>query len=94
MKNLWQAVVLAALAYTERFPRRTLIFQGSTVARTRLYRMVINKALKDLEKTFLIIGLEKWEDGMFHKVPFEAEGNYYAFLAKRRRIAELPNPPP
>lgn len=86
-------VAMTVYAFLERYPRRAVIFQGSSPARTRLYRMAISKAFEDLESVFEIKGLLKTEDGNTLLEDFEKGKNYMAFLV-RMRLPEFPNPPP
>ena len=60
--------VLATVARTlylfkERYPDAVILATGSTMARTRLYRMGIANNLADIERDFIVLGLadEKWE---------------------------------
>lgn len=61
-------VVSAVLAFTDKYPEAWVYATGSTNARTRLYRMGINKYFEEVEKVFHIFGeLEhNW-------VPFKVE---------------------
>jgi hypothetical protein len=87
-------VAATVTAFLDRYPRCRVIFQGNTAARTRLYRMAINASLPKLETAFVIEGLERLEDGLLYLRKFNPLGNYEAFIVRRRRIAEYPNPPP
>ena len=39
-------------AYTQRYPDRWIIFRGSTMERTRLYRMAVGRHLEELSAKF------------------------------------------
>lgn len=73
---------VAAVVYdfTERFPDRYVFFTGSTIDRTRLYRMAITINYKELTSLFNIWGLS--ENAGFEV--FEKRNAYSAFLIKRK----------
>ena len=76
------ATVAATLyAFTNNYPLATIIATGSTLARTRLYRMGITNNIKSIEKDFIILGLTEtdWE-------PFRKNITYGAFLVKRKIV--------
>ena len=77
--------VLATVAktlflFTDEYPDALVVATGSTLARTRLYRMGITNNLLLIEKDFYILGLRgnDW-------VRFEKNGPYNAFLIKRKK---------
>ena len=76
--------VLATVAkavdeYTKKYPRRWVVFKGSTNERTRLYRIAIGLNLEQLELKFDIYG----QIGeMF--LPFRKNMPVSAFLIKRK----------
>lgn len=47
-------IVSIVEAYTSRYPKRWIIFRGSTKERTRLYRMAIGLNLEELSSKFYI----------------------------------------
>jgi hypothetical protein len=74
------ATVAATLyVFTQHYPKATVLAVGSTLARTRLYRMGIANNLEDIEKDFTILGLleDDW-------LPFCKGINYEAFLITRK----------
>jgi hypothetical protein len=78
--------VLATVAstlfkFTDRYPDVWVVATGSTLARTRLYRMGITNNLLLIERDFHVYGFkgEEW-------VKFEKNGPYEAFLVKRKKI--------
>ncbi len=78
--------VLATVAgslftFTDRYPDAAGIAAGSTLARTRLYRMGITNNLLLIEKDFHVFGFNGKEF-----VKFEKNGAYEAFLVKRKKI--------
>lgn len=80
-RNKVLATVAAIVSvYYEEHPQYWIAFQGSTVARTRLYQMAISLNRKELFKTFHIHGVVA--PGTI--VPFTAEGRFDAFLIKRK----------
>lgn len=73
-------VVLIAEIYIKRFPERWIFFRGSTMERTRLYRMAIGRNLQELSLEFDIsvyVG-EKI-------LPFDIDLKINAFLIKRKK---------
>jgi hypothetical protein len=87
-------VAKTVYAFLDRYPERTVIFQGSSASRTRLYRMAINKALEELQLVFEIKGLVRKEDQKLHVQDFQPGVNYEAFLVRKRMAVEYANPPP
>lgn len=78
--------VLATVArtlflFTDHYPDAWVVATGSTLARTRLYRMGITNNLLLIEKDFHVLGL-KGNDW----VKFEKNGPYEAFLVNRKKI--------
>lgn len=77
--------VLATVArtlyvFTEQYPDAIVFAAGSTLARTRLYRMGITNNLAAIEQDFDIFGLttdEEWE-------PFRKNVTYQAFSVRRK----------
>lgn len=72
-------VAKAVDEYTRRYPRRWIVFKGSTNDRTRLYRMAIGLNLEQLSIKFHIYGLKGEEF-----VPFQRNMHATAFLVKRK----------
>lgn len=74
-------VVTAVSEYTKRYPDRYIYFQGSTVERTRLYRMAIGLNLDELSGIFDIFA--QTEDGT-QFVRFSKNMPANGFLIKRK----------
>jgi hypothetical protein len=72
-------VVKAVDEYTKKYPRRWIVFKGSTNERTRLYRMAIGLNLEQLELHFEIYGQIDEEF-----LPFRKNMPVSAFLIKRK----------
>lgn len=78
--------VLATVASTlvvflEKHPTAWVVAEGSTKARTRLYRMGISKHLKEISKEFAIFGYlisKGWE-------PFASDKNYKRFMITNKQ---------
>jgi hypothetical protein len=66
--------------FTERYPGRYVFFTGSTIERTRLYRIALTLNYKELNETFDIWGL--LEEGGFED--FQKRRGYNGFLIKRK----------
>jgi len=77
--------VLATVArtlylFTERYPDAVVLATGSTVARTRLYRIGITNNLLEIEQDFVILGLKDeqiWE-------PFRKNITYHSFAVRKK----------
>ncbi len=69
--------------FTEYYPNAVILATGSTLARTRLYRIEIANNLKDVEQDFVVLGLtdSEWE-------PFRKNVTYHSF-AIRRKLVDL-----
>ena len=80
--------ILATIAtivyeFTSKYPSKMVFFSGSTVERTRLYRMAISKNLLELEADFEILGVNFDEQISVTEV-FRKGKNYDGFLVKRK----------
>ena len=76
------ATVAATLfVFTDHYPEASVIAIGSTLARTRLYRIGITNNLEAIEKAFTIFGLK---NNSWHK--FSKGVEYNAFLVKRKNL--------
>ena len=73
-------IAAAVYDFTKRYPERYIFFTGSSIERTRLYRMALTINLEELTETFDIWGL-KDADGF---EIFEKRRNYTGFLIKRK----------
>ena len=78
--------VLATVArtlylFTEHYHDAIVIATGSTLARTRLYRMGITNNLADIEEDFVVLGLtdNQWE-------PFRKNVTYHSFAVRRKLV--------
>lgn len=78
--------VLATVARTlylfaERYPDSIVLATGSTLARTRLYRIGITNNFAEIEQDFAILGLtdNQWES-------FRKNVNYYSFAVRRKFV--------
>ncbi len=76
--------VLATVArtlylFTERYPDAVVLATGSTITRTRLYRIGITNNLADIQHDFVVLGLtdSEWE-------PFRKNVNYHSFAVRRK----------
>ena len=72
-------VVSAVFAFTDLNKTAWVYATGSNKARTRLYRMGVNKYLDEVEKDFWVFGMlnGEWET-------FEKETDYTAFVVRRK----------
>lgn len=81
IEKVLATVVDAIRDFVNAQPDAVMYFTGSTLSRTRLYRMAIAKYLLELTADFIILGLinEVWYD-------FEKDKNHEAFLAKMKNV--------
>ena len=72
-------VVSAVFAFTDKYPDAWVYATGSTTARTRLYRMGINKHFEEVEREFHIFGEieESW-------LPFDGGTDFEGYVVKRK----------
>ncbi len=73
-------VVAAVYAFCDRFPKAWVYVTGSTLARTRLYRMGINKYYDIVETDFEIFGQDQSEWERYKKGK-----DYQAFVIQRKK---------
>jgi hypothetical protein len=74
-------VVKTVEDYTQRYPDRWIAFTGSTIARTRLYRMAVELYHKELSAKFDVYAYVENKI-----VPFVKGLNISAFLIKRKIV--------
>lgn len=72
-------VVAAVYVFLEKHPTAYVYAQGSTIARTRLYRMGINRFYDEMRKDFYLYGRK---GDIF--MEFERNVEYEGFLAQRK----------
>ncbi len=72
-------VAAVVMDFTKRYPDRFVIFSGSTLSRTRLYRRAITLNFEELSTLFEIYGYQGNEI-----IPFSKNSNVDAFLVKRK----------
>lgn len=80
MKLVLTTVIGTLLTFFDKNPSKTVIFTGSTTARTRLYRAVISKHLKQSELFYDIKGI--LENGKSEH--FESNHIYLGYLIKQK----------
>lgn len=82
-QKILATVANTAFQFSEHYPDTWIYLTGSTLARTRLYRMAITIYLDELSKIFDFYGLigNNW-------FSFEKNVVYDAFLIKRKQIKE------
>jgi hypothetical protein len=78
-KKVLFTVAITTKLFMTRFPDATILIEGSTKSRTRLYQMSIIQNLQEIEKYFEILGLR---NGKWRK--FKTGINFDAFLVKRK----------
>lgn len=75
-------VVSTVYEFCSNYSTKWVFFSGSTIERTRLYRMAITINIDILLKDFEILGVLKDLDEEFVNVPFQKGINYFGFLVK------------
>jgi hypothetical protein len=80
-ERILATVAATVYAFTDKYSDAWIYATGSTKARTRLYRMGINKYFSQARKDFEILGqTEKhWE-------AYEKDKDYDGFLVRRKKI--------
>ncbi|MCY7410613.1 MAG: hypothetical protein LH473_10090 [Chitinophagales bacterium] len=78
--------ILATIAsivfeFASRYPERTVLFTGSTLERTRLFRIVLTVNYEELDADFDIQGL--LYDGTIERFP--RSKSYRGFMVKRKK---------
>lgn len=73
-------VASTVYAFTEKYPNSWILATGSTVVRTRLYRMGITNNLNEIRKDFVVFGLN--DKGLWEK--FIIGEDYEAFLITKK----------
>lgn len=74
-------VVRVINEYTRRFPEKAIEIEGSTVSRTRLYRMAIGLYLEELSILYEIFAYNDGDLG-----PFQKDMDVEYFLIKRKKV--------
>jgi hypothetical protein len=79
-EKVLSTVVSAVFAFTDKYPEAWVYATGSTNARTRLYRIGINKYFTEVEEVFHIFGElnQNW-------VPFESGIEFEGYAVKRKK---------
>lgn len=80
-KKILATVVKTLFVFTDHYPDALVMATGSTLARTRLYRMGITNNLLLIERDFQVYG---YKDNEW--VKFEKNEPYDAFLVMRKKI--------
>ena len=87
MDKILATVAGVVYEYTSTYPERNIIFTGSNNARTRLYRMAINKNYNELSRDFHIFVLVELNAEIV-KVPFPGNHDCLGFIVKRKTLLE------
>jgi hypothetical protein len=79
-EKILATVVSAIYAFTDKYPNVWVYATGGTNARTRFYRMGINKYLNEVNKDFYIYGEidENWHE-------YDKDIDYEGFAIKRKK---------
>ena len=81
MKIILTTVVKTLFSFFELNPDKVVIFTGSTLSRTRLYRAVISKFINETELFYEIKGIT--ENGVLEK--FQSNQTYLGYLIQHRK---------
>jgi hypothetical protein len=79
-QKVLETVASSVFHFIEKYPNAIIRIKGSSLGRTRLYRMNISNNFEEIRALFYIIGLS--ENG--HLEPFEKNKNYLAFFIKNK----------
>ncbi|MFN8356898.1 MAG: hypothetical protein U0Y10_20760 [Spirosomataceae bacterium] len=80
MEVVLSTVVQTLMHFLELNPQNSVIFTGSTQARTRLYRATISKLLNNLDGTYLVEGLTF----DLEREAFDSNKHYFAYLISKK----------
>ncbi len=80
-KKVLKTVAATVYSFTHHYPKAKVFAIGSTLARTRLYRIGISNNLTEISKDFIVLGLK---DNEWHK--FKSGEEYEAFLIERKKL--------
>jgi hypothetical protein len=78
-KKILFTVGTTSLQFINHFPNAKILIVGSTISRTRLYQMVINQNIVEIDKLFDLRG---FRNGNWEK--FTSGINFEAFLVKKK----------
>ena len=67
MEKVMATVVQTLLHFFEKYPTKMIYVEGSTVERTRLYRIIISRELTEIEEIFTIYGILRSKAEQFQK---------------------------
>ena len=79
-QKVLKTVAATVYAFTHHYPNAKVFATGSTLARTRLYRIGISTNLTEISKDFTVLGLK---DNGWHK--FKSGEEYDAFMVERKK---------
>jgi hypothetical protein len=75
--------------FTKQYPDKQVFYKGSTLERTRYFRIALTLHLQKLSRDFEIFGVLAFGIGFFSE-KFVPGKDYYGFLLKRKRTSILP----
>ncbi|MFZ7157986.1 DUF6934 family protein [Avibacterium gallinarum] len=81
MEVILRTVAYAAELFFLEYPSALILFEGSSKARTRLYRMMLNKYYSEISERFIISGIS---EGSIHLFLPNTKKKFEAFLVKQR----------
>lgn len=67
MEKVMATVIQTLLRFFEKYPTKMIYVEGSTVERTRLYRIIISRELTEIEEIFAIYGISSSKAEQFQK---------------------------
>lgn len=79
MKMVLTTVIQTLINFLELYPKKSVIFTGSTQSRTRLYRATISKLLDNLDDSYKVYGIS-YE---LIREPFNPDSEYFAYLISK-----------
>jgi predicted nucleotidyltransferase len=73
-------VIYTLIDYLDKFPEKTVYFQGSTTSRTRLYRATIAKVIYQNELSYEVFGITDSDE----VEAFDKNTNYKGFIIRKK----------
>lgn len=83
MGKVIATVIRTLLRFFEKHPAKIVYIEGSTVERTRLYRIIISRELSEIENTFAVYGVLDSVPELFQK---NKSYNAFIIILKTKKI--------
>jgi hypothetical protein len=85
LDKILATVINIVYRFTSLYPGKFVFFRGSTPARRRLFRIVLNIYLEELKKHFHIYGVLQ-SGNNYVRMNFDGKENYFGFIVRKKII--------